>query len=239
MKEYLDIANSGYFYIWGVVILLVIFVQSVLFIRLSWREGKRIGLSSAKMLKGLRAGMISAIIPSIPIVISLIAMAAVLGVPFPWIRLSVIGSGPYELLAAGIGAKSMGVEGLSGAGFTTNVFANCVWVMTIGSMWSGLIVFFFLKVIRKKYEKIGQRDPKWMAVISSAAFFGVICIFLTGQAMIDWVHFLTTIVGALLMTVFALLITKANINWLKEYALPFSMVGAMAGAVFISQLLAK
>jgi hypothetical protein len=198
MNDYLEIANSGYFYLWGSVILLVIAVQAVLFIRLAWKEGKRIGLSSGRMLRGLRAGMVSAIIPSIPIVIALIAMSGALGIPFPWIRLAVIGSAPYELLAAGIGAKSMGIETLGGAGYNAQVFANSVWVMTIGAMWSGLMVFFFLKTIKKQYRKIEKKDPNWMKVITAAAFFGVICIFLVGKAVTGTIPLLTTITGAIL-----------------------------------------
>jgi Domain of unknown function (DUF5058) len=238
MKEYLQIANSGYLYLWGSIILLVILIQAILFIRLAWQEGKRIGLSSKRMIKGLRAGMMSAIIPSIPIVITLIVMSAVLGVPFPWIRLSVIGSGPYELLAAGIGAESMGVKGLGGDGYTQFVFANSVWVMTIGAMWSGLIVFFFLKKIKKQYKKIETRDPNWMKVISSAAFFGVICIFLAQPITAGGIPLITAATGAVLMIICALLIMKLDFKWLREFALPISMVGAMAGAIVFSRLLA-
>jgi hypothetical protein len=239
MKDYLQIANSGYFYLWGSVILSVIAVQAVLFIRLAWKEGKRIGLNPGRMLKGLRAGMVSAIIPSIPIVIALIAMAGVLGIPFPWIRLAVIGSAPYELLAAGIGAESMGIETLGGSGYNAQVFANSVWVMTIGAMWSGLMVLFFLKTIKKQYRKIEKKDPNWMKVITAAAFFGVICIFLVGKAVTGTVPLLTTITGAILMTICALLITKLKIHWLREFALPISMIGAMAGAVLFTQILLK
>jgi hypothetical protein len=239
MKDYLEIANSGYFYLWGIIILLVIAVQAILFIRLGWKEGKRIGLSTGRMVKGLRAGMVSAIIPSIPIVIALIAMSGALGIPFPWIRLSVIGSAPYELLAAGIGAESMGIETLGGIGYNTQVFANSVWVMTIGTMWSGLMVFFFLKTIKKQYQKIEKKDPNWMKVITTAAFFGVICIFLVGKAVTGTIPLLTTFTGAILMTICALLITKLKIHWLKEFALPISMIGAMVGAVLFTQILAK
>ncbi|MFC2155550.1 DUF5058 family protein [Acidobacteriota bacterium] len=237
MNEYLDIANSGYFYLWGAVILLVIMIQAILFIRLAWKEGRRIGLDSKRMLKGLRAGMVSAIIPSIPIVISLIAMSAVLGVPFPWIRLSVIGSAPYELLAAGIGAESMGVENLGGTGYTELVFANSVWVMTIGAMWSGLMVFFFLKKIKTQYKKIENRDPDWMKIISGAAFFGVICVFLSRPVTAGGLPLITVISGAVLMTGCALLIEKFKIKWLREFALPISMVGAMASAVIFAGIL--
>jgi hypothetical protein len=237
MNDYLEIANSGYFYLWGGVILLVIMIQSILFIRLAWKEGRRIGLSSERMLKGLRTGMVSAIIPSIPIVIALIAMSGVLGVPFPWIRLSVIGSAPYELIAAGIGADAMGVEGLGSTDYTHYVFANSVWVMTIGAMWSGLIVFFFLKTIKKQYKKIENRDPDWMKIIAHAAFFGVICIFLAGPVTAGGVPLLTMVTGAVLMTLCALLISKFKIKWLREFALPISMVGAMAGAILFARLL--
>jgi hypothetical protein len=237
MNEYLKIANSGYFYLWGAVILLVIMIQAVLFIRLAWKEGRQIGLEKKRMLKGLRAGMVSAIIPSIPIVISLIAMSAVLGVPFPWIRLSVIGSAPYELLAAGIGAESMGVESLGGTGYTELVFANSVWVMTIGAMWSGLMVFFFLKKIKKQYQKIENRDPDWMKIITGAAFFGVICIFLARPVTAGGLPLITVISGAVLMTGCALLIEKFKIKWLREFALPISMVGAMVSAVIFAGIL--
>ncbi len=237
MDNYLKIANSGYFYLWGGIILMVIMIQAVLFIRLAWKEGKRIGLSSERMLKGLRAGMVSAIIPSIPIVISLIVMAAVLGVPFPWIRLSVIGSAPYELLAAGIGAEKMGVGALGGTGYTGAVFANSVWVMTIGAMWSGLMVFFLLKRIKKQYAKIENKDPRWMRVITGAAFFGVVCIFLMDKALSGTLPLLTVISGAVLMIICALLIQKFKLKWLTEFALPISMVGAMAGAILLARIL--
>jgi len=236
MDGYLKLANSGYLYLCGAVILLCIMVQAILFIGLAWKEGKRIGLSQKRMFKGLRAGMVAAIIPSIPIVIALIAMAGVLGVPLPWIRLAVIGSAPYELLAAGIGAKSMGIDGLGGAGYTQYVFANSAWVMTIGATWSGLMVFLFARSIKKQYGKIENRDPNWMKVVTSAAFFGVICVFLSGPLTAGGLPLLTLGTGAVLMTICALLIKKFNLKGLTEFALPISMIGAMAGAVLFARL---
>jgi hypothetical protein len=237
MDDYLNLANSSYFYLWGSIIILVIMIQAILFIRLAWKEGKRIGLSSKRMLQGLRAGMVAAIIPSISIVIALIAMSGALGIPFPWIRLSVIGSAPYELIAAGIGATSMGVKSLGGEGYNQYVFANSAWVMTIGAMWSGLIVFFFLKKIKKQYAKIERKDPNWMKIISLAAFFGVVCIFLPQPIVAGGVPLITTITGAILMIIFAFLIKKFELKWLREFALPFSMVGAMASAIIFTRIL--
>ncbi|MTI65631.1 MAG: DUF5058 family protein [Firmicutes bacterium] len=237
MGDYLEIANSKLLYLWGSIIVLFVLFQSILFIRLAWKEGKKLGLTSKKMLKGLRAGMVSAIIPSIPIVLTLIAMAPVLGIPFPWIRLSVIGSGPYELLAAGIGADTMGVDGLGATGYTRYVFANSVWVMTIGAMWSGTIVFFFIKRIKKGYKKIEKRDSKWMSIITNAAFFGVICVFLAQPITTGGLALTTMLSGGILMTICALLVIKAKITWLKEFALAISMIGAMGSAVLFAQII--
>jgi hypothetical protein len=238
MSDYLGIANSNYFYLWGAIILLVIFVQALLFIRLAWKEGKRINLSSQRMLRGLRAGMVAAIIPSIPLVIALIAMAGVLGIPFPWIRLSVIGSAPYELIAAGIGAKSMGIKELGGEGYTQYVFANSVWVMTIGTIWSGLMVLIFTKTIKKRFNRIATREPQWMKIIISAAFFGVICLFLAEPIVQRGLPLATMLTGAGLMLIFGVLINKFKVPWLREFAVPLSMVGAMAGAIIFARILA-
>lgn len=237
MSDYLEVANSPMLYYWGALILTLIFIQSMIFICMAWKQGVKIGLSTKQMLSGLRAGMLSAIIPSIPIVITLIAMAPVLGIPFPWIRLSVIGSGPYELLAAGIGADVMGVQGLGGDGYTVEVFANSVWVMTIGAMWSGLIVFLFIKKIKKSYQKIEKKDPKLMPIVSNAAFFGVISIFIAEPIVDGGLALITLLAGACIMIICAALIIKLEWKKLKEFALAISMLGAMGIAILVSQFI--
>lgn len=234
MPDYLHLANSSILFIIGAIIIIFVLLQAILFIRLAWKEGLKIGLTRQQMLKGLRSGMISAIVPSIPIVVTLISMVAVLGIPVPWIRLSVIGSGPYELLAAGIGAKSMGVEGLGGAGYTAQVFANSAWVMTIGAMWSSLIVFFFLRKIGKVYQRIENGDSRWMEIVSSSAFFGVVCIFIADPLTKGGLSLITLLAGAILMILCAVLVFKCKMAWLKEFALPVSMIGAMVCAVLFA-----
>ena len=49
-------------------------------------------------------------VPSIPIVLSVIVMVPVLGVALPWLRTSVIGSANNELISATMAAEAMGVE---------------------------------------------------------------------------------------------------------------------------------
>jgi hypothetical protein len=238
MSDYLSIANNRLFYICGIVITLLVALQAFLFIRVSFREGRRCGLTREQMIKALRTGAVTSIIPAVSAVVALIAMAPVLGIPIPWIRQSIMGSTAYELLAAGVGAKSMGVEGLGGSGYTSQVFASSIWIMTIGSVWAVAIIVFFLRKLQGKYSKIAGTDPKWKNTMINAAFLGVFSIFIAGPVTTGGLPLLTLAAGGIIMTVLALLIIKLKLDWLKEFAVTFSMLGAMACVVIFSGLFA-
>lgn len=236
MKNYLQIANSKVFFICGAVIVLFIILQSILFVKLAYNEGLKAGLSRKKMLKAFRTGAISTIVPTLAIIVALITMVPVLGIPIPWMRLSIIGSAPYELMAAGIGAKSMGVDSLGGTGYTKQVFATSVWIMCFGSIWAVSFVTIFLKKIKTRYSKVVDTDPKWKSVLMNAAFLGVFCIFIADPITKGGLPLATLSCGAGIMTVFAILIVKFKQKWLREFALAFSMIGAMVCTVLISRL---
>jgi len=234
VDNYLQIANSGIFYVCGVIIIGFIILQSLLFLNLAYREGLKLGLSSGKMLKALRTGAVTTVVPTIAVIVALIAMVPVLGVPIPWIRLSVIGSAPYELMAAGIGAKSMGVDSLGGAGYTSQVFAASVWIMCIGSIWAVMLVTVFLKRIKARCSKGSDSDPKWRTILTNATFLGVFCIFIADPVIKGGMALAAMLSGAAIMTVFAILIVKLKQNWLREFALALSMIGAMGCTVLFT-----
>lgn len=236
MKDYLQVANSSVFFLCGAVVVGFVILQSLLFMNLAYKEGLKIGLTRGKMLKAFRTGAISTIVPTLAVIVALITMVPVLGIPIPWMRLSVIGSAPYELMAAGIGAKSMGLDGLGGAGYTSQAFASSVWIMCIGSIWSVMLVTIFLKKIKARYSKNSNNDPQWKAVLINAAFLGVFSIFIADPVTKGGIALLTLLSGAAIMTVFALLITRFRQSWLKEFALAFSMIGAMACTILFSNL---
>lgn len=238
MSNYLEIANSKVFYILGSVIILFVILQSYLFVRLAFKEGIIIGLSKKQMIKAFRVGAVSSILPTIAIIVALIAMVPVLGIPIPWIRLSVIGSAPYELMSAGIGAKVMGVEGLGGAGYTSEVFAFSVWIMSIGSFWAVSIVVFFLKKIKNKYASNStSADASWGTILTNSAFLGVFCIFIADPVVKGGLPLFTLLSGAGIMTLLVVIIVKLKVNWLKEFALTLSMLGAMLLSIVASNFI--
>ena len=64
--------------------------------------------------------------------LGVIALSGTLGVPFSWLRLSVIGSLQYELNVAEIAAQSVGLSGLRLAEMDIQSFVTIALVMTIG-----------------------------------------------------------------------------------------------------------
>jgi hypothetical protein len=246
MENYLDIANSSFLAIMGGMVFVFILLQSALFLRKAWNRGIESGMDKAKLKGAIRQSTIFSIIPSLPILISLIAMAPVLGIYFPWIRLSVVGSAVYELMAADVGAKSMGITGLGGEGYTAAVFANSMWLMSLGIVWGLLMVLFFLKRIQGTISKAKSKDAGWVPVLIAALFAGLLSVFLGDTIAASLLQLLTgsegdiglglpvILVSSGAMGVFGWLITKFKINWLKDFALSFSMIIAMASAVLIS-----
>ncbi len=236
MDNYLDIANNSYVFKIGAVVVTFVLVQAIIFFVKAWKEGKKIGLTKEKMMAAVKSSAVFSIVPSLPILIALIAMVPVLGIPFPWIRLSIVGSAPYELMSAEIGAKSMGVSGIGGTDYTAEVFANSMWVMSIGIIWGLVICILFLKKIQGRMHNMKEKDSAWGEIVISALYFGVLSVFIADPVVDGGIPLLTLLSSALIMVGLNYLIKKFEIKWLNSFALSISMVGSMALAILFSNI---
>ena len=234
MDSYLDYANAPVLKIAAFGIVVFVIVQSALFLAVALRRAKDSGISREKLIKAARSGVTTSIIPTLPIIMALIAIAPVIGLPISWMRLSVIGSAPYELMAAGIGAKTMGVDSLGGAGFTTTVFANSVWIMCIGSFWAIFIVAVLYKGLKKRYSLKSGGDTRWRELLINACFMGVFSIFIADPLTSGGSALYTFLISAGVMLLCLILIVRFKFEKLKEFALTLSMLTALGGAVLIN-----
>jgi len=235
--DYLSVANSSLIYILGSILILFIVFQSFLFLFKAYKRGLQIGLTKEKMKIAIKSSITFSIVPSIPIVIALIAMVPKLGTPFPWIRLSIIGSFQYELIAAETGAKAMGLEGLNAVGLSPEAFANIMWVMSIGIVWGLLTCVLFLKKIEKGLNKQKKKDNLWLTILISSLFFGMISVFVGPVITTGGVPLLTMVSSAAIMLGISFITEKFKVKWLKNFALSFSMIIGMALAIFYNTML--
>lgn len=244
MSDFLQRANSMPMYLIAAVIIVSVLIQAVLFLRRAWKRGKEIGMDQ-KMLKAVAVSSASfSFVPSIGILIGVLALAPALGVPVPWLRLSVIGALQYEGSTANNLAKGMGLGELPSSAMTGGDLAAIVFGMTVCILSGVVFTLFFFKGYQKKITKTAKKDPKLTDILFCSMFIGMISAYL-GDAVsylreveisgrtrtpniLPLVAFVT---AALAMAFFHWLIQKKNVKWLDDYALSFSMLIGMTCAV--------
>ncbi len=105
--------NSSFMYILCGSIILVVALICVLFLVRAWRAGIAIGMDKEKMRRVVVSSAAFTVLPSIGILLGVIALSGSLGVPWPWLRLSVIGALHYETQVAQAAAEASGLSALS------------------------------------------------------------------------------------------------------------------------------
>lgn len=239
MQGFLEKANSGPMYLIVSAVILFVILMSVVFMRKAWREGVRMNMDREKMKKAILSSATFTLVPSIGILLGVIVLSGSLGVPVPWLRLSVIGALHYETMAADIAAKESGMAQLSAAEMTPDTFITILIVMTIGIIWGSLFCIFGLKKYQQKLlSKVGKKDNRWGQIMFSAMFIGLICAFIgaafgnlrTGSAT----SLIVIVVSALAMALFSMLAKRAK--WIESFALSFAMIIGMASAIMTNML---
>ncbi|MBR4869807.1 MAG: DUF5058 family protein [Oscillospiraceae bacterium] len=236
--------STNSLFMYGVAICVIIFVlaQSGFFLIRAYRRGKEIGFSSATLKKTIISTAVFTIAPAISFLIGIVTLSQFLGIPLPWIRMSVIGAITYELPAATSTANALGIS-LSEMITDPKVFTAIAWVMTIGILPSICLPPLLLMKITGGMLKIKTKDSRWGDIFLTAMFRGMISAFL-GMVFADvrsgiqgFIPIFVLLFSALLMALCGLLIKKCRMAWLETYAMAISMVGAMIFAVVITPIL--
>ena len=225
--------------------------QSVYFLVKALRRAKAIGMDMSKIRKTIKTAAVFTIAPAVSIVISVIALAKSLGLPLPWLRLSVVGSLSYETIAAGNAVSAMGltlgkIESLSASQYVTIVL-----VMTISIMVGIWLVPAIGKKLLGGMKSLSNKDAKWADVLQNAMFIGMIAAFL-GFVFCDFsrlwipgdysatsglVPVCVMGVSAVVMLICGLLMKVFKWQWVNDYALPISLLAGMASAIPIQSWL--
>ena len=158
MNEYLNSVNAGNFYLLVAGILTFITIMCFVFLIKSYKAGIAIGMDKKVLKKTITASATFTLLPSISILLGVIALSGSLGVPFSWLRLSVVGSLQYELNVAEIAAQSIGLSGLRVDEMTIGAFVTIALVMTAGILGGVLCCIFFAKKYLGKIQKAPKKE---------------------------------------------------------------------------------
>ena len=230
------------------ILVAAVLAQSVYFLVKAVRRSRQLGMDPGKIRKTMKTAALFTVAPAVSIVISIIALSKSLGLPLPWLRLSVVGSLSYEAIAAENAVSAMGLTLGKIDALTAQQFVNISLVMTLSIMTGIWLVPLIGKKLLGGMSKLEHRDKKWADTLQNAMFIGMISAFL-GFVFCDFsqlwvpgdysptsglVPVAVMGVSALVMLVCGLLMKKFKWAWVNDYALPLSLVVGMASAIPIT-----
>lgn len=246
--EVFNLLSSPVMYlICGGIILFVAAVCVVFAVR-AWRAGKAIGMDTAVLRRVVTSSASFSVLPAVGILLGVIALSGALGIPWPWLRLSVIGALHYETQVAQGAAEQVGIH-LSGSEMTASAFATIALLMSVCIMW-GMILNLFLN---KKYTrrlsrpKDGKEGGSFGDKAMTAMFIGLVSAYI-GSYLGQWISgngmftfsgsllpLLTAACAAAVMAMLTFIAEKKQLHWLEDVSLALSMLAGMGCAVLLNQ----
>lgn len=234
--------NSTFLFVTAGIVVAFVFAQSIFFLIKAWRRAQQLGISGSVLKRIVKSSAVFTIAPAIAIILGVITLSKFLGLALPWLRLSVLGALTYELPAATSAASALGVS-ISEAVTDPQVYSTIAWVMTLGILSGLLIITLFLKKIQAGIDSLKKRDTRWGELFITAIFMGMISAFL-GMIFANitlgikgWIPVFVMVASSLVMLVCGFFVKVLKVKWMEDYALPISMLTAMALSIPITRLL--
>ena len=240
--------NHPILFVLAGLLVAVVLGQSVYFLLKALRRSRELGMDQTRIKKTIKTAAVFTIAPAVSIVISVITLSKSLGLPLPWLRLSVVGSLSYEAIAASNAVSAMGLTLGKIENMTAQQFVNVTLVMTISIMMGIWLVPAIGKKLLNGMSSLESRDKKWAEIFQNAMFIGMISAFL-GFVFCDFsrlwipgdysptsglIPVCVLVVAAIVMVACGLLMKKPKFSWLGDYALPISLILGMASAIPIT-----
>ena len=233
--------NAPVLYLLAGIIIAAVLAQSAFFLIKAWKRGRELGMDPAKLRRIAVTAAVFTIAPAVAIVISVMTLSKDLGVPLPWLRLSVVGSLSYETIAAANAESAMGLTFGQAAGLTASQYVTIIWVMTLSIMVGIWLVPAVCKKVQGGMASLEKRDVKWADTFSNAMFIGMIAAFVGyvfcdvstvfSGSTVGLIPVCVMAVSAVVMLLAGLLMKITRASWISDYALPVSLIVGMASAI--------
>ena len=242
--------NSPVMYLICGGIVAFVAVICIVFLVRAWRAGLAIGMDRVKMKRVIVSSATFSALPSVGILLGVIALSGSLGTPWPWLRLSVIGALHYETQVAQAAAEQVGMKSLSAAEMTPQGFATIALLMSLCIIWGIVLSIFFNKRYTRRLSSAsgGKGAAGFGDAAMTAMFIGLVSAylgsylggFISSNGLFtfsgDWTPLAVAAVSAGVMALFVYLAEKKHVTWVENFSIAGSMLAGMAAAVLFGQL---
>ena len=232
--SYQEVSESSLLYVLVIVSLLIIAAICVYYLLLCMRKAKEMGISKQKVNEIIKSTAIFSIVPSIAIAIGLVTLVIVIGIPYAWFRLSVIGSVSYELMASNMALSALKLD-LANA--DADAFGLIMWVMCVPITSTVLANIFVCKPMHLGTTRVGSGDKKWGALSQTTFMTALLVVLIVPMIFGGLVGLLTFVTSALIAVVVSMLAKKTGAKWMNDFILAICLIGAMGMSIVYTNLL--
>ena len=230
MDNYLALANKPIIWVMCLPTVVLIIFQAWSFMKKAYQTGLDMGMAPKTLKTAIRAGAISAVGPSCAIGVGVVALMAIIGGPFGWLKLVDCGSLLYELTNIQLLAEANGT--------TTDALTFPMWINVIWTM-AGSIIFWYLYVafLAPKFDgvlkKVAGKDANILNRVVMGGTIGIYCK-LSVPHLVKLSPATYAVLGSGLVMLFLVIIReKFGQKWLAEWSLPIAMIAGMAASVIL------
>jgi len=249
-----DSLNSASIYMVCGGIIATVAVICIVFLVRAYRAGIAMGMDKTKLKTVITSSATFSILPSVGILLGVIALSGALGLPWPWLRLSVIGALHYETTVAQGAAEAVGLTELSASQMTAQAFSTIALLMSVCIMWGMVLSVFFNKKYTnrlgngKTAEDSSKKGGSFADMAMTAMFIGLVSAYIGsyvgGFASLkglfsfkgDWVPLVVVAVSGATMAFFIWLAEKKQKQWVENFSIALSMFMGMTAAVLVSMI---
>ena len=164
-QEALQLANSLPLWIFCILVIGLIFVQTIGFLLLGRKYMQEVNITKTDINRSVKSGLISTLGPALSIFVVGMGLISQIGAPITISRLSVIGNATYEASAAEMAAVAMNTS-ISLDSYSKTAFAASVWVMNLGGICMVLPTLIFLKPLSKLTDTARKTTRAGMVCIT-------------------------------------------------------------------------
>lgn len=212
--------------------LLYITAFSVVYLLKARKRALEMGITSKEINDIIKSSLIFSVVPSLSIVIGLVALAASLGTVWAWWRLSVIGSLSFETQIASNLAPTMGFASTSELMemATGEQFGVVMILMSVGMLAGFAILLPFGKKLMTSVDKT-KGGNGWSNVLSGCFMLTLLAVYVPLLLICDTYQALVMVTGLIVAIVLGIFAKKPGMAWLNNFIMAGSMIVAMISAL--------
>lgn len=227
-----SIINSPGMWIACSFMVIVILAQSILFIRLTLTEAKKLNIPDESVRGAIRSAAVTSVGPVVGVIVVLMAMIHMTGTPNAWMRVNDIGAPATELMSIAIGSEFIGVKPNT-PGFDIRAFSYACWAQAFNNMGFMVVALLITGKMGKTIIKLNKKyHPMWIKLIMLGSALALFTFMITSSTIgKDYTYAVSVIVSA--VSILAISRCFGDNPRLQEFSLGLSMVLGMAVATIM------